>query len=412
MFVEKEVTIADILNSEDFHDATLVAGSNGQNNTVSWVHVLETWDDANEWIDGGELILCSGVGVDDPKKLVPFFQQLVKKGIAGFCLQLGMYVNEVPQGMIDLANAYDCPLLVFHRLVRFIDLTRDTVKTIMEFVNNSYLKEKQILDQNSWMIHWLNGKISEERIYEQLKQPKSEVSKYHFFTTIVEYSKSDITYHWSDSAYLTISKSLRSLFDENQFRFYPLFADGLLTAVVLDFGKNDSWKKRFKAVIEMTNRDLRMQEGKPQLLITAGCRSKNIKDIPRSYCTAKETMNLCQRQHTPCSIYEDMNLYYLLGLIDDKEKGEQLKGFILDQIKPLLTFDVSHNSKLMLTLKKYYQCNFSKKQTAIELGITRQSLYYRLEQIHDLLGVDLLEPEKRLTLEVSFMFYDYLFNEV
>ena len=411
MFIEKKLTMADILKSADFQDAKLVAGKDGLSNEVTWVHVLEIWEDGDLWIDGGELILCGAVGVTDPKLLVQFYQKLLKKGIAGFCLELGRYIEDVPEGMIDLANAYDSPLLVFRHLVRFIDLSRNTIKTLLEFVNQNYLSEKQALDRNSWMIDWLNGTISEERIYELLKKKKSELYNNHFFVTTIEYSKSVISYHWSDSVYLTISNNLRTIFEQNQFLFYPLFANGLLTAVVIDFGKSETWKQRFNDIADIVHHHFRFQEGKPKLIMTAGCRSGQIRDVCRSYQTARDTLKLCQQMRTDCGIYEDINLYFLLSLADDSEKIERLKGFVLDQIKPLLTFDVAHNGKLIPTLRKYYQCNCGKKQTALALNITRQSLYYRLEQIEQLLGTDLLRAERRLTLEICFFFYQYLFNE-
>ncbi|MDO4542837.1 MAG: PucR family transcriptional regulator ligand-binding domain-containing protein, partial [Bacillota bacterium] len=69
MLINNRITMAEVLETEDFRDAEIIAGSNGLNKEVSWIHVLETWDDSNKWIDGCELILCSAVGVKDPQEL-------------------------------------------------------------------------------------------------------------------------------------------------------------------------------------------------------------------------------------------------------------------------------------------------------------------------------------------------------
>lgn len=407
MLINHRITMGEVLDTEDFRDAELVAGGAGLTNELSWVHILETWDDSNKWIDGNELILCSAVGVKKGEQLIPFFKQLLEKKISGFCLQLNMYVDEVPQEMIRLANRHKVPLLVFHRLVRFIDLSRNLIRIILEYVNQDYLLEKQKLDANYWMLDWLNGNISEQRIAEHLEMSRFELKKIYWFITVVEYRKSKITYQWSESIYLSIAKALRMMFEEQQFIFYPFFANGLLTGIVMDYGPNDTWKERFETVTEHINKNLRIQEGKPQLLLACGYRSNDVKDIPRSYKTALGTMDICQKFQGEHHIYEDLNLYFILSLIKDSNHMDDLKDFVMDQIKPLLTFDISHNGKLMQTLKKYYENNGNKQLTAQDLNITRQSLYYRLEQIEDILGMDPLSPQRRLTLEMCLSFYDY-----
>lgn len=407
MLINNRITIADVLDTEDFRDAELIAGDSGLDKEISWVHVLETWDDSNKWVDGSELILCSAVGVKDGTELVPFFRQLLEKGISGFCLQLHMYVDEIPQEMVDLANEYNCPLLTFKRLVRFIDLSRNLIRIILEYVNQDYIIEKQKMDANFWMLNWLNGNVDRGRICEHMQLEPNQVDKFRWFATVVEYRKSKITYHWSESIYLTIAKTLRAVFQENQFTFYPFFADGLLTGIIMDYGVNETWKDRFAAVGETINKNLRIQDGKPQLILAAGYRCQGIKEIPRSYRTALKTLEICQKFQIKRHIYEDLNLYFILSLIEDSDHLAELQEFVMDQLKPLLSFDITHNGKLMSTLAKYYECNGSKQLTAQELNISRQSLYYRLEQIEAILGMDPLLMEARLTLEMCLVFYPY-----
>ncbi|MDO4542838.1 MAG: helix-turn-helix domain-containing protein, partial [Bacillota bacterium] len=318
-----------------------------------------------------------------------------------------MYIDKVPQDMIDLANKYQVPLLVFRRLVRFIDLSRNLIRVILEYVNQDYIIEKQKLDDNFWMLDCLNGNLAETIICEKLGLQRFEAEKNHWFTTVVEYRKSKITYQWSESIYLSIAKVLRNIFEENQFVFYPFFANGLLTGIVMDYGSNDTWKKRFSQVSKGINENTRMQKDKPHLILACGYRSHDIKEIPRSYKTALATLNICHKFQTEHQIYEDLNLYFILALIKDSNHMDELKNFVFDQLKPLLNFDVSHKGKLLHTLKKYYSNNGSKQLTAQELNISRQSLYYRLEQIEEILGVDPLKPERRLTMEMCLAFYDY-----
>ena len=120
---------------------------------------------------------------------------------------------------------------------------------------------------------------------------------------------------------------------------------------------------------------------------------------------------MCQRFHIGQSIYDDLNLFFLFSLIDDAGNMERLQQYTSEQLSPLIEADYSQNGKLINTLKCYYECNGNKQLTAQKLGISRRTLYYRLEQIEEILGTDPLLPKKRLMIEISFVLQDYFKNE-
>ena len=107
-----------------------------------------------------------------------------------------------------------------------------------------------------------------------------------------------------------------------------------------------------------------------------------------------ETIDVCQRFHIGQSIYDDLNLFFLFSLIDDAGNMERLQQYTSEQLSPLIEADYSQNGKLINTLKCYYEYNGNKQLTAQKLGISRRTLYYRLEQIEEILGTDPLLPKK------------------
>ena len=66
------------------------------------------------------------------------------------------------------------------------------------------------------------------------------------------------------------------------------------------------------------------------------------------------------------------------------------------------------DSTLFETFRVYLACNGSKKDTADQLFIVRQTLYHRLEKLESLLGEDFMAPSNRLALEVAIMAYQLL----
>lgn len=74
--------------------------------------------------------------------------------------------------------------------------------------------------------------------------------------------------------------------------------------------------------------------------------------------------------------------------------------FVRGQLGSLLDLPPKPRSTLVLTLEALLLAQFNMAQTARQLGVRRQSLYYRLEQLEARLG-DLTSTERRLGLWVA-----------
>ena len=223
MLIYNSITVSEMLKMDVFYDAELVAGKSGLDNEVNWIHPLEIWDDPNEWIDGGELIFSCALGVNAPDVLISFFSRLLERGIAGFCLQLHAFMQEIPLEMISMANENNCPLIVFSTSVRFIDISRCLISTLMSNVNHDYLAENQKLEHNAWMAQWIRGNLSNDQILDQLQMDPLELQKFSYFAVLVEYEKRKVSCWDSKGVYLTIAKNLEAYFEQNQFLFFPFF---------------------------------------------------------------------------------------------------------------------------------------------------------------------------------------------
>ncbi|CAB3395242.1 PucR family transcriptional regulator [Kyrpidia spormannii] len=125
MAIRKPFCVKDVLQRPIFQDAKLVAGRDGLERPVRWVHVLEVTD-AAELLHGEELILTTGVGLGRDESLTfQYVRGLIDRGVSGLCIELGKYFPEVPEGLRSLADASRFPIIVFERPVRFIDITQD-----------------------------------------------------------------------------------------------------------------------------------------------------------------------------------------------------------------------------------------------------------------------------------------------
>jgi hypothetical protein len=91
---------------------------------------------------------------------------------------------------------------------------------------------------------------------------------------------------------------------------------------------------------------------------------------------------------------------WLDGLLDALVETGRSARFVEEQLGPVLSLPGRPRGTLLVTLEALFDCQFNVAQTARRLGVRRQSLYYRLEQLRGLLG-DLDAPRRRMGLIVA-----------
>lgn len=105
--------------------------------------------------------------------------------------------------------------------------------------------------------------------------------------------------------------------------------------------------------------------------------------------------------------FDELGIFRLLLKID----RSVLESFVYSYIKPLVDYDRTRGSELLKTLAVYLDSDGSKADTAQKLFIVRQSLYYRLNKIKELLGAEFMNPDNRIALQVSIQAWQLLSSE-
>jgi len=110
----------------------IVAGQQGLDASVRWVHVSELADVGN-LLQGGELVLTTGIALqDESSHLIEFVRTLVHGGAAGLIVELGRkYTDRLPPAMVDTAEMLGLPLIVLDRPTAFVSITRAVLERII-----------------------------------------------------------------------------------------------------------------------------------------------------------------------------------------------------------------------------------------------------------------------------------------
>jgi PucR family transcriptional regulator, purine catabolism regulatory protein len=104
----------------------VVAGHAGvaERGPIRWAHIADA-PDPTPWLEGGEVLLTTGIGVkDDPELQRRLVAALARRGVVAVGFGVGVALDEVPAAMRAACDDHDLPLFTVPYEVPFIAVTR------------------------------------------------------------------------------------------------------------------------------------------------------------------------------------------------------------------------------------------------------------------------------------------------
>jgi DNA-binding PucR family transcriptional regulator len=147
-------------------------------------------------------------------------------------------------------------------------------------------------------------------------------------------------------------------------------------------------------------RDVPAQAAARSMTCGIGGYRADILEGPASVEEARRALSLGRRLHGRGSVtlYSDLGVYALLHAGADREAFAR---FAEAQIAPLEAYDRKHKTDLLKTLRLYFEIGENVKEAAERLSVHRHTIFYRLNQISQILKVDLRLPRDQLTLRAA-----------
>lgn len=394
-----KLTVKEVLQSPHFKQAEIVAGKEGLDRVVDWVHIVEIAK-ISHLLNGNELILSTGVGwggqIDN---CLSFLQQLIERNSAGLCIELGTYFSKVPDAMIQLADEHRFPIIVFPHEVRFIDITQDLHSVLHE-------AEKQRQEEDRWIRNWVQGNLHEQQIRHRLQQANFTDQPAGIVACLGELTEpSDDSP--LDSHFTQLQSVSRSVFTQQGFSLLSTYDRNRLIYILLDQKVRKNWKTRLKKGMERVKKSMQaVSKHSPYIQFGIGKMTNELNHLHTSFQTAQEALAIQQKLGKRTDVfYDDLHIYRIITYLNEAGK---LHEFVMEYLEPIIQYDRTRQGNMMQTLKTFLACNGSKQETAARLFIVRQTLYHRLEKLEDLLGPDFMHPEKRLAIELAILAYEYL----
>lgn len=96
--------------------------------------------------------------------------------------------------------------------------------------------------------------------------------------------------------------------------------------------------------------------------------------------------------------YDDLGVYRILCEFD---KETELKNYYEDTIARLDAYDKEHKAELVKTLIAYFDNDCSLQKAADQLFVHYNTMRYRIERINEVTGLDVLNSNDRLNLQIG-----------
>ncbi len=286
----------------------------------------------------------------------------------------------------------------------YLTLDWSALAIAQHLIRKKYMEERRLHSENTWVYNLLYNRLNESQIRKHLYVDYNDLKNRQSFVTLIEWNthfgeEQETSLEIQDYIRYDFPVIIRSAFE--QYHFFPLITrNHEQTAIIaFDLNSESSWKSRIRQLLKQVRKtNWKEQQKDPLFNVGVGQRYTGFASINQSFKEAEQVLDLNDRQEDAFVFYDELGIFQLiLNLKEDS----QLKSYIYQHLGTVIEYDRQKNSNLLVTLKVYLDHDCSKKAAAEHLYIVRQSLYYRLRKLKELLGDRFLSTENKLTLQVA-----------
>lgn len=380
------VSCKDVLRLPALKKAQIVAGEEGLNRSVTWVHVVEL-PNVQEWVNSGELIFITGVGLKNIEKdLINIIHGMNDKNAAGLFIEVGPYIQEIPEKVINIANELELPIFQIPFELKVIDITQ----SICRLIFNNYSKERSM---NELMKEILYGDFSEEigeravfYGYDAEKKYRAMIVDINKFSQYIE--KENIK---DENIIIELKSVVENIIKDtcnkyNKKILYVTKSDSYTVMVPLSdkLSKNGEVYSIADEIREKISKNVKGLT----VNIGIGNSCNELKDFKRSVSQALKSLKIlkaCKRIDSTRE-YKELGVYRLLFKIDDID---ELRNICEEVLGALIEQDKKNGTDFLNTLEVFLREDRNLGKTAEVLFVHRNTMKYRLARIEEILQCDL-----------------------
>lgn len=358
----------------------LVAGKNGLSNLVELFHVVEV-SELVDFLQGNEIIVTTGIGLKNNQDLVKIVKAIVAKKASAMIINLGPYIQEVDNQIIDFCNENAFPLFT----VPWHIYMANVLKIVAEEIANSEKKDLELvsafknaicfpaqldlyiqyLERYEYEVEW-NYCIA-TLLFKSIDGKEIEIET---LRKIRKQIQNNLVFIAPRSIAFRLNSDLIICFANHSEKSIEIAMNHLILAIPCDYLKG------------------------MEVYVGIGRNTKSARCMYKTYNIAHRISKLQERlkKNREVLSYKELGVSKLFLAMDDLEIMNEYYDSVL---KPLVDYDLSNGSEYVSFLDMYFDEGCHVQQLADQLFLHRNSINYKIKKIEEILNCDLNDFKTR-----------------
>ena len=368
-------------DTETKYNLKLIAGKGGMTNTVRWVHMVEDRQ-VPDFLHGSELVFTTGIGHVGKDPLLEFVKRLKKHGASGVVVNIGPYLESVPQDVIDYCDKENFPLFALPWSVYIIDITYDFCRRIIE---NEKIETTAAEAFKNIILSPEQGK----KYYSFLEQYGfGKAVGYRVFTLKFYKDGKNITEAFERSNHIKLWNILAKSRD------YPSAMFVLEnTIVVIRLDASGKFIENLTATLDVISE----QKAIPYVMGISSER-RGYRAAAKLLAEAEAARKTAVSESKSFEFYSEIGVNKILFGVKDKT---MLKEFAAAQLDEILDYDAAYKTDYAKILYEYLICDGSVMAVADNYGFHRNTVNTKIKNIKSIFNIE-LTGEKKTELLLAF----------
>lgn len=347
----------------------LVAGRNGMDNIVRWVHIVEDIG-VPDLLHGNELVFTTGIGHSGSDWLEEFAEGLREHNAAGLVVNLGPYIDAIPSKAIVYCEEHDFPLFTLPWKSHIIDITYSFCRRIIDREE----AETSLAEAFRNLIFFPDSRDDYAPVLERQGFHEST-----FYTVIA------VLLCGSGAAAQNIKDSRSGLRRILRHTRNPaaLFVQDEKIICIRQNATNDELRR-------LTS-DLNAFECGLEIKVGLSEQCEGYAGIPSGYKQAVSALEVSRIKGVRVMNYRSIGIYKLLFGVENRAV---LREYVNDVLGSLINCDDTNGTDYEETLRIYLENSGSIQKTAAVLGVHRNTANYKIKAIRRILNVEMSDEDK------------------
>ena len=392
------------MKMECLEPAQVVAGEKGLDREVRWITVGEE-PDLPDWVFGGELI-CSTLFAVAPDRCGEYVKRLSDGGVAGMLIKPERFLGTIPESILEIADYESFPVAEVPVNVLWSRVLESFYRYLLVEQTERIRVETEMRLRGGFFDEIFSGQLSGKEIAHRATLLGCDLSggaAVLFFDVpdFCEFARKRKLgelqlQHLKSLLYETVSGAVREA--HSNYICIPR-SDSVL---VLIGSPLEDRKALARQVL------LRCRERIKNLPVHAGLGEplENPEQVIKSYREAKAALQVGQRIRGAAGVDDRVHIFSALGVQRllfalSQKSPETLRAFKEDTIGSLVSYDDTHGTNLVKTLKAYMECDGNISEVAELLHVHKHTIRYRLRRVTELAGLDVTKFEDAAQLYLA-----------